>query len=53
VGIRELSERPTLRAMYVACSRPRVLLGVVLDEDARADFDLRAVEFARRGSRAR
>ena len=48
VGVRELSERGTLRAMYVACSRPRALLAVVLDESAREDFDLRAVEFARR-----
>src|SRR5262249_50722380 len=48
VGIRELSERDTLRSMYVGCSRPRALLGVVLDERAREDFNLRAVEFARR-----
>ena len=48
VGIRELSELETLRRMYVACSRARVLLGIVLDESAREDFERRAVEFARR-----
>lgn len=48
VGIRELHERESLRRMYVACSRARVLLGIVIDESAREDFDLRAVEFARR-----
>jgi hypothetical protein len=48
VGVRELSERETLRSMYVGCSRPRALLAVVLDESARDDFELRAVEFARR-----
>jgi hypothetical protein len=49
VGARELHERETLQRMYVACSRARVLLGVVLDEDCREDFNLRAVEHARRG----
>jgi hypothetical protein len=50
VGARELHERETLRRMYVACSRARVLLGVVLDESARDDFNTRSVEFARRQS---
>lgn len=48
VGARELHEPDTLRRMYVACSRARVLLGVVLDESAREDFNLRAIEYARR-----
>jgi hypothetical protein len=48
VGARELHERETLQSMYVACSRARVLLGVVLDESARDDFNIRAAEFARR-----
>lgn len=48
VGARELHELDTLRRMYVACSRARVLLAVVLDEDARADFNTRAAEYARR-----
>jgi hypothetical protein len=51
VGVRELSARETLRAMYVACSRPRALLAVVLHESAREDFELRAVEYARRRSK--
>ena len=50
VGIRELHERESLRRMYVACSRARVLLGIVIDEGAREDFELRAVEHARRRS---
>jgi hypothetical protein len=48
VGAGEISEAETLRRLYVACSRARVLLGVVLDESAREDFERRAVEFARR-----
>ncbi|HMJ34971.1 MAG TPA: NERD domain-containing protein [Baekduia sp.] len=48
VGLGELTEVETLRQVYVACSRPRALLGVVLDEAARGDFETRAVEFARR-----
>jgi len=47
VGVRELHERETLRRMYVACSRARVLLAIVIDEAAREDFDVRAVEYAR------
>lgn len=48
VGVRELHLRETLRQMYVACSRARVLLAVILDESARDDFDTRAVEYAQR-----
>ncbi len=48
VGVCELGRRETLRRMYVACSRARALLGVVIHESARDDFDLRAVEYARR-----
>lgn len=52
VGAQELHERETLQRMYVACSRARVLLGVVLDEDCREDFNIRAVEHARRSMQA-
>lgn len=48
VGVDELHERATLQRMYVACSRARVLLGIVMDEAARDDFNVRAVEYARR-----
>jgi hypothetical protein len=48
VGVRELRSRETLRQMYVACSRARVLLAVILDESARPDFETRAIEYAQR-----
>jgi hypothetical protein len=48
VGARELHTTETLRRMYVACSRARVLLAVVVDESAREDFNTRAAEYARR-----
>jgi hypothetical protein len=48
VGVRELHELDTLRRMYVACSRARVLLAVVIDERARDDFNVRAAEYAQR-----
>jgi hypothetical protein len=51
VGVRELRSRETLRQMYVACSRARVLLAVILDESARVDFELRAVEYVQRRMR--
>ncbi len=50
VGGRELRSTETLRRMYVACSRARALLAVILDEDAREDFNVRAVEYARRST---
>ncbi|WP_169449137.1 nuclease-related domain-containing DEAD/DEAH box helicase [Patulibacter americanus] len=50
VGVKEISDRETLRALYVGCSRPRALLAVVLDERARGDFETRAVEFVRQQS---
>ena len=46
VGVRELQSTETLRRMYVACSRARVLLAVVVDESARQDFNTRAAEYA-------
>lgn len=49
-GPPDLNELDTQRTLYVACSRARVLLGIVLDEDVRPDFELRGVEFARRQS---
>ncbi|MCK9250713.1 MAG: NERD domain-containing protein/DEAD/DEAH box helicase [Solirubrobacteraceae bacterium] len=51
VGVQEISERDTLRALYVSCSRPRALLAVVLDERARDDFAHRSVEFVRHRQR--
>jgi Nuclease-related domain/Uncharacterized conserved protein (DUF2075) len=51
VGAGELSALETLRSMYVACSRSRVLLGVVLRESAREDFGRRSVELLRRNER--
>jgi hypothetical protein len=53
VGVRELHELETLRRMYVACSRARVLLAVVIDESARDDFNVRAAEYARRNIEAK
>lgn len=46
-GIRDLRSREARRRLYVACSRPRALLGLVLDIDLKPDFELRAAEFAR------
>ncbi len=47
-GIRGLDSRETLRRVYVACSRARTLLAVLVPEEAREDFNARAGEFARR-----
>jgi hypothetical protein len=46
-GIRDLQTRDSRRRLYVGCSRPRTLLGVVLDIDLKGEFDLRAIEYAR------
>jgi hypothetical protein len=46
-GITDLRSREGRRRIYVACSRPRALLGLVLDIDLKEDFDVRAAEFAR------
>jgi hypothetical protein len=46
-GIKSLSSRENLRKVYVACSRARTLLGIVLDENLRDDFNDRAAEFGR------
>lgn len=50
VGLREIQSTETLRRIYVGCSRARVLLAVILDESSRDDFNLRAVEYARRAA---
>lgn len=46
-GIRSLSSRESLRKVYVGCSRARTMLGIVLDERLREEFNLRAVEFGK------
>jgi hypothetical protein len=47
IGIADLTSRESLRRLYVGCSRPRSLLGLVLDIDLKDDFDVRAGEFGR------
>lgn len=47
IGIADLTTRESLRRLYVGCSRPRSLLGLVLDIDVKDDFDVRASEFGR------
>jgi hypothetical protein len=49
-GIRDLDTREMLRRVYVACSRARSLLAVMIAERARETFNERAAEFARRQS---
>lgn len=47
-GITDLDSREMLRRVYVACSRARTLLAVIVAERARETFNERAAEFARR-----
>src|SRR6185437_4410276 len=46
-GIADLDTKETFRRIYVGCSRARTLLGVLISENARDSFELRATEFVR------
>jgi hypothetical protein len=46
-GLSDLASTEGLRRVYVACSRARSLLGMVLDMDLEPMLKLRAAEYAR------